>query len=1034
MCFPSQTDPFTRVRDRQLSLPGASAVAEPPVKHTSAVAEPPVKHTSASHRDDDDESTCRLEQPESPATNSISRHGSSEPSSVEPDNASNDLLPQLMHNMVAASSPHPDRDTAPNLDTASDCYVAQDYHKMIEVLNEINVVHFHLSPDISCAVHFGYGLAHFKLSDYNKASMDFQEVERISLANSSIVGNACLANYYLAEIYTIWSGLEKAVELYERARSFYQGQTTLAELYQLTVPSISALLAKKALTLRKTSKIVGAVSAYKEAIEAAKSDRDRLSAHTSLGNLYQSVGDYTNALRHYETSLKLAWGCRDYVAASWAHGNLGNVCLSFNQKDKALYHLREALQLAVKYEPTPQAIGRAYNNLGTAYQSLGEYEEAERQYDEALNQAIYSNDTSGQARVLGNKANLCLLQEKRIRAIELYTEALSIASDRSTRSVAYHNRGSALYEEAESRRKAFMEAEGIPVVTTFHGPDVEGLGVRLNQEAPPLPEDILSFYKRASEDFQEVVWFHEETLQSMKGSSKGLTLSVSLFETNSRTFHRLQDCLYNLGQLDEALAAAEQCRARTLGELLLRRKMGQLHNKLETPLTFESICDIVREQSCDVVYFSYTKTRMFVWVLSPNPTASRVSVNMFQVFLEGQENMFEGRSLDFHLYYSLVELLAEQNLHLYARGDYSQPSPLTVLYDVFGEPLLKVLQAIHPPPEAEATHTSLQQQHDVILIPDSYTHLMPVSALLDSAEMRFLGDNRFRFRMAPSLLMLGVVEQLPPAVVCVPEDSKNFCIVGNPATPAFKHETEVWNLGRIPFAEEEARWVGGLLRCWPLVLDEPTKAVVLQRMRTAKVVHLATHGSAVQGFVALAGNSCGGEPTSGKAVLLFSEEVEQLDLSPALVVLSSCDSGRGAVKADGIMGMARAFVLAGAQAVLTTLWKVPDESAAVFMQLFYRFLVDGFKSSLALQRAVRSLRCFQKYSQYIHWSGYQLLGRDIEVRLTRTALEESISGAVEGGSVFPRLRILQQLQESLLHCKELPSYVQVREGGKRKWY
>ena len=84
-------------------------------------------------------------------------------------------------------------------------------------------------------------------------------------------------------------------------------------------------------------------------------------------------------------------------------------------------------------------------------------------------------------------------------------------------------------------------------------------------------------------------------------------------------------------------------------------------------------------------------------------------------------------------------------------------------------------------------------------------------------------------------------------------------------------------------------------------------------MNTAKVVHLATHGSAVSGFLAFAGrgSSRSKDVAEDKLVLLYPEEVEKLSISTALVVLSSCDSGRGVVKADGIQGMARAFILAG---------------------------------------------------------------------------------------------------------------------------
>ena len=89
----------------------------------------------------------------------------------------------------------------------------------------------------------------------------------------------------------------------------------------------------------------------------------------------------------------------------------------------SIHHLKMALELTVEHEPTPAAIGRAYNNLGTAYQALNELQTAQEYYDLALAQAIYGNDTAGQARVYGNIGNFKMLlkQYDRIPARLLLT-------------------------------------------------------------------------------------------------------------------------------------------------------------------------------------------------------------------------------------------------------------------------------------------------------------------------------------------------------------------------------------------------------------------------------------------------------------------------------------------------------------------------------------------------------------------------------------------------------------------------------------
>ena len=209
---------------------------------------------------------------------------------------------------------------------------------------------------------------------------------------------------------------------------------------------------------------------------------------------------------------------------------------------------------------------------GTAHQSLGDVSKAEEYYDLALSQAIYGRDQGGQARAYGNIGNLLMIQKKFEPAILHYSEALAISKDRATKATAYHNRGCASYEKAEADKIKFFarvnaqskdagSSQG-PLLVTFKGPNVH----QLPQAPSHLPSSIHDNYEQGRNDLMKVVDNHEETIRTIKGSTQGLTLSVSLSETNSRTFHRLQDCLFNLDQWDRALEYAEQSRARSLGE------------------------------------------------------------------------------------------------------------------------------------------------------------------------------------------------------------------------------------------------------------------------------------------------------------------------------------------------------------------------------------------------------------------------------------------------------------------------------------
>ena len=898
--------------------------------------------------------------------------------------------------------------------TASHCYSARDYTQMIDILQSA-IVSSDTPGKLAGAVQFGLGIAHFKLKQHELATASFLTLEHIARSSKSRE-DLCLAYYYLAEVEYSRSKFLPASTYYARAMDNY-GESEVGGIYRIEVPSESILCCRQANSLRyHGTKIMEAVVMYKKAIKLAQkagSRKDELSGHTSLGNLYQGIGDYANAIAEYELSSEIARYLRDDATLGWVYGNLGNAYLGQNKPGKALEYLQKSLKLTLDSEANPQSIGRAYNNLGTAYQSVNQLEKAKEYYDMALNQAVYADDLPGQARVHGNIGNLFMVQDRFQEAIRCYTETLSISKDRSTQTTAYHNRGSARYELAEINRKRYMSSEvgqaakgKSPLI--FTGADMTEC--EAEHQFPDLPRENLREYTSAKNDLEKVQKHHEQTFQDIKGSSHGLSLSVSLFETHARTFQRLQDCSYMLGQWHQALCFAEQSRARTLGELMLQKKLDQLKHPYRTPLDLPQITSIVGQQTLPVVYMSYTSARLLVWVLVPLGETADVSINMFQVTFKPSQ--FNGKPFDHMLRFSLSESLTDARMQMYGTSTYTEHTLLDDLYELIVNPLKKIFKAV----PALEKQTELKE---VVLILDTHTKLIPMAALQDPDTHQFLGDS-IRFHCMHSLLTMGILNQLPSAPISIPTHSPDMCIVGNPTTPRFQYNGEEWNLGRLPFATEEAEWVAHILRARPTLHEQATKEVVMTMLNKAKVVHLATHGSASAGFLVFAGvTSKGIESTS---VLLHPHEIEVLVIQAALVVLSSCDSGRGAMKAEGIQGIARSFLLAGAMSILTSLWRVPDESASFFMQFFYRYLVDGYPSLEALQKAILSIRSFVKYGDYIHWSGYQLTGRQIQFA---TVEDQLLIEACGPSSPFPRLSELHKLETSLITQAQAKPDVQV---------
>ncbi len=107
--------------------------------------------------------------------------------------------------------------------------------------------------------------------------------------------------------------------------------------------------------------------------------------------------------------------------------------------------------------------------------------------------------------------------------------------------------------------------------------------------------------------------------------------------------------------------------------------------------------------------------------------------------------------------------------------------------------------------------------------------------------------------------------------------------------------------------------------------------------------------------------------------ILTADEISRLDLSNTkLVVLSACETARGKIDpVEGVLGLQRAFKKAGAQTIVMSLWKVPDESTSILMTQFYKNLMTGIERHQALKDAMDYVKTL--YPDPYYWAGFIML-------------------------------------------------------------
>ena len=145
-----------------------------------------------------------------------------------------------------------------------------------------------------------------------------------------------------------------------------------------------------------------------------------------------------------------------------------------------------------------------------------------------------------------------------------------------------------------------------------------------------------------------------------------------------------------------------------------------------------------------------------------------------------------------------------------------------------------------------------------------------------------------------------------------------------------------------------------------------------------RIVHFATHGllngeHPELGGIVLSLVDQEGRPQNG---FLRLPDIYNLDLPVELVVLSACDTALGRdVRGEGLMGLTRGFMHAGAARVVASLWKVDDEATAELMAQFYRrMLREGQPAAAALREAQIAVWKTRRWAPPYYWAAFVLQG------------------------------------------------------------
>ena len=716
-----------------------------------------------------------------------------------------------------------------------------------------------------------------------------------------------------------------------------------------------------------------AIDYHRQHLAIAKEIKDREGEWKALGNLgddYQALGDYTKAIDYYQQSLAIIREVPNRPDESGALGRLGNVYENLGDYTKAIDYHKQSLVIAKDIKDR-QGEGAALNNLGNAHKALGDYPKAIDYHQQSLAILREVNDRQGEGAALGNLGVDYKNLGEYAKAIDYQQQRLAIAreiKDRQGEGTALGNLGIA-YNALGDYAKA-IDYQQQSLVITKAIPDRDGEATALNNLGIALGNsgNLAEAQKTLMQGIQV-----NESLRAGVGSND--TNKVSIFEEQARTYRLLQKVLIAQNKTDAALEIAERGRARAFVELLARRlSTNPTEATTITPPTIEQIKQIAKAQNATLVQYSIIyddfkvqgkeqshESELYIWVIKPT---GEVTFHRSDLKLLWQQQNS-----------SLAQLVFNSRDSIGVRGlpivgvvprpgrqqnqEASLTQQLQQLHKLLIEPITDLL------PTDPNAHVVFMPQGDLFLV--------PFPALKDK-DGKYLIE-KHTLLTAPSIQVLELTRQQRQRVGATstpPLQGNDALVVGNPTMPSVPPEPgqPPQQLPSLPGAEREALAIAPLLNTKPLIGNLATKSAIVELLAGARIIHLATHGllDDVRGL----GSAIALTPSDNDDGLLTAEEILNLKLKAELVVLSACNTGRGRLTGDGVIGLSRSLISAGVPSVLVSLWSVPDAPTASLMSEFYQNLQNNPNKAQALRQAM--LTTMKQHPNPKDWAAFTLIG------------------------------------------------------------
>ncbi|XP_072520589.1 tetratricopeptide repeat protein 28-like [Salminus brasiliensis] len=795
----------------------------------------------------------------------------------------------------------------------------------------------------------------------------------------------------------------------------------------------------------------------------------KAAAYGELGALHNQLGNYDQALSCLERQLAIARDTSNRPLEADANSGLGTVYQAMGELERALQCHQRDLHIAEEIRnPAQQA--RAYGNLGLTYESLGNHERAVVFQEQHLSVAAQTNDLAAKTLAYGSLGRTHHALQNFTQAVMYLQEGLRLAEQlgrREDEAKIRHRLGLSLWASGNLEEAQHQLYHASVLFET------------LRHEAQHSSDYKLSLFDLQTSSYQALqrvlvsLGHHDEALAI---AEQGRTRAFADLLVERQTGQHETDP-YSPATVEHILDSVNKQRALVLyfsmaaGYLyswLLAPGAGIV--KFHEVYLGEGISEgdpDFQEGKVGGGAGGGGSIGVGASSLEQYICSAREALGVESFYSRGCSGSETGSEAGDLFEQQFEELNNKMNsgfLHMVSRNNIFNRScqsmtslfsnPMSPVKDSCSTPLNKPpLRALYDlliaPMEGGLMHSTgpVGRHRQLVLVLEGELYLIPFALLKGSSSNEYLYE-RFSLLAVPSLRTLASNAKINPRRTAPPPCSAlgMAAVVGNPCLPPAAMDRWLW--GPMPSAEEEACMVADLLGCQPLMGLAATKERVISALSQAECAHFATHvswrlaalvlapthqegsrvdggrGGVAGGTVRMGGytvpddesdveSTCDTPPL--QELLLTAADILDLSLPVKLVVLGSYQESSSKVTADGVVGLTRAFLAAGAQCVLVSLWPVPVAASKVFVHAFYAALLNGAKASVALTEAMKSVQNNQQFSHPSNWAGFMLIGSDVKLNSPSSLIGQALSEILQyPDKARDALRVLLHLVEKSL--------------------